>query len=412
MAGELFDVYFDWMEDTECPLIFHRWSLVAALGSALGKNIVFGKNTPLECYANQYIILIGPPATRKNVAIKYQREVLKAADFTKYSSGKTYKEQFLEDLGAGVFDESDDELDVPIGDGAVREVQIYAPELLEYLGPNNLAFISLLTDLWDMPQTQHYRAKNGAKVSVTNPTVSLIGGATPDSVSMIFPASIVGQGFLSRALFIFGAEQRKKVTFPPPPPVELCDAIAETLHVIRESVRGELTFTPAAQKLLDEIYQSWKPIPDTRLENYSGRRFTSLIKLCIVVAASDLAISSGGLIADEDVVIYANSMLTFAEGFMPKALGNLGNSKSLHRENIITSTIVNSATGLDLKELFDRTRSHFDSIHELAETLRNMVQADKLQAQNNKYHNLDFGPKQGLHCNFKLLKEAREYYSR
>src|SRR6187402_2504281 len=93
----LFDMYFEYVKDTESPKVYHRWSIISAVATALGRRcwLPFGAN---RIFPNMYIMLVGNPGTRKSVAIKGVRKVLSAAGYDKFSAERTSKEKFLLDL--------------------------------------------------------------------------------------------------------------------------------------------------------------------------------------------------------------------------------------------------------------------------------------------------------------------------
>lgn len=409
-AGELFDIYLDWVDETESPLIFHRWSLVSAISTALGRNLVFGENTPLQTYANQYVVLVGPPASRKNTALKFPKTLLQSAGFKNFASDRSSKEKFILDLAQGFSEVADNVLDLKLD--ATMEALIHAPELQDFLGMGNMDFISFLTNMWDMPTEYSHRLKNSQSTKLINPTINLVGGATATTLAEIFPDKVAGQGFLSRALLIFGKGARKKITFPSPPNFETQGMLTEVLAAIHKSAVGHAILTDDARTCLDEIYKNWAPIPDSRLETYSGRRFTSLIKNCMVVAASDLSFCKEGVLIDVEHVIYANSMLSFAEGFMPRALGNLGNSRNLEIQNKVIGVLEANPDGLTISELYNNLTSVVDSLHQLGEIIKHMLTLGRVAVNSGtkKFFGLMAGPKKGVHCDFTLLKEGLEYY--
>lgn len=409
-AGDLFDIYLDWVDETESPLTFHRWGLVSAISTALGRNLVFGENTPLQTYANQYIVLVGPPASRKNTALKFPKMLLQAAGFSKFSSDRSSKEKFIIDLAQGFSEDADSLLDLQMD--SAMETLVYAPELQDFLGMGNMDFISFLTNMWDMPETYSHRLKNSQSTKLIKPTINLVGGATATTLSEMFPDKVAGQGFLSRSLLVFGKGARKKITFPDPPNPETQATLTEILAAIKQNAVGSAVLTDDAKTCLDEIYRSWKPIPDSRLETYSGRRFTSLLKNCMVVAAADLSFCKAGVEIGVDHVIYANSMLSFIEGFMPRALGNLGNSRNLEIQNKIIGVLEANEQGLNVSELYGNLTSEVDSLHQLGELIKHMLTLGRVavNAETKRIFGVATGPKKGVHCDFNLLKEGIEYY--
>ncbi len=156
MTAPLFETYFKYVENTEPPIVFHRWSLLTSLGAYLGRQfyLPFGE---FNIYPNQYVMLLGDPGTRKSTAIKLAKRMISSAGYDKFSAERTSKEKFLLDL-EGV--ENDDgaistnsvmrNLFGDDGDASdIREVFVTADEFNEFVGSGNVEFLSLLGSLWD-----------------------------------------------------------------------------------------------------------------------------------------------------------------------------------------------------------------------------------------------------------------------
>lgn len=411
MLDSGFELYLDWLDDTESPTTFHRWSLVSAIGTLLGRQLVFGAGTPNETYANQYIVLVGPPASRKNTALKFSKKLLEQVGFNKFASDRSSKEKFIMDMQEGFCESTEDVLDMELSD--IHEAMIYAPELQDFLGQGNVDFISFLTNMWDLPSEYNHRLKNSKSTKLIKPTINMVGGATTSTLAEIFPESIGGTGFLSRTLLVYGKGARKKIAFPEPPCPDKERMLLEILIAIKTHARGAAIVTPEAKEILTAIYTNWSPLPDVRLETYSGRRYTSLLKLCMVVACAALSFNRTGVLITAEHVIYANSMLCFIEGFMPRALGKLGSSKSLELQNKISGVLEASESGLSFSALVKSMTSAVENVHQLAEALKVMQKLGKVipDTKNGVFYAGDTGPRKNIHCDYNLLKEGREYYA-
>lgn len=412
-AHEIFEAYFDWLEDTESPVIYHRWALIGAISTLIGRQLSILPGSPLHAYPNQYLVLVGPAAARKNTALKIPKQLLKAADFNCFASDRTSKAKFIEDMSLGFsFEHETDELlefNASFVGADETPAYIHAPELQDFFAQGDMDFISFLTNLWDMPDKYNYRTRNGKSIKISNPCINLIGGATPTTLGDIFPSKIAGQGFLSRGLLIYAGGQRKQIAFPSPPDDAVFQEFVEIFKLIKHNAIGEATISSGAKKLLEDIYKGWKPIPDIRMESYTGRRYTSLLKNCMIIAAMRL---ENKVEINEDDVIYANSMLTFAEGFMPSCLGNMGSSPTLILQNHILNTLnKNPIQGMPVPEIYKEVSAYFTSLQECARILQDMARLETIVISDGKIFPTPRGPKEGIHCDFNLLREAKHYYA-
>jgi hypothetical protein len=382
---DLFDKYFQYAERTEPPMIFHRWSLLTCLGAYLGRQyyLPFGD---FKIVPNQYVMLIGDPGTRKSTAIKLAKRITSAAGYDKFSAERTSKEKFLLDL-EGV---EDDEGSVTsnssvmrnlFGDdfvgGDPREVFITADEFNEFVGSSNLEFLSLLGSLWDWDDPSapfKQRLKTSRSVSIYQPTVNILAGNTHAGFAEAFPPQAIGQGFLSRLVLVYGENSGKKIAFPEKPSDSLKHEIVNTFADIRAHVNGEASMTDKARSMLQTIYNSFEGLEDARFKHYSTRRYTHLLKLCLLTAAGHLRTE----ICAEDV-LFANTLLTFTEHKMPNAMGEFGKARNADVAARIISVLSEAKTPLDIPALWKQCQSDLDKPEDLNKLLAGLVQGGKIQ---------------------------------
>jgi len=387
------DLYLELVELTEPPLIFHRWSFISAVAACLGRQVwlPFGE---WKIYPNFYTTLIGPPGARKGVAIGTISELLRESGYQYFSGDRSSKEKFMADWEFG-FDKINrgaepddkntnsgidmvDEVLTPAGRDTtkVSEVFIKAGELEDFLGSGNSNFISTLTNLWDNLPYYTDRFKNSKSLYIPNPTVNMLGGATTTTFASIFSTNIIGQGMLSRMLLIHGKGQRLRLTIPPPLPPDLKVMVIDLLRTIRATLYGEIGLEKVAYDALDFIYNNFAELPDARFASYSSRRFTHLLKLCIIVAACDLRTT-----ITLDDVIFANTILTYTEKAMPTALGEFGKSRNSEVANVVLDEIRNSAGvgGITIRELFAKVSQDVDTTYDLSNLCMKLAESGKIK---------------------------------
>ena len=432
----LFDLYFNYVADTEPPLQFHRWSLIAAVGAMLGRQfwLPFGTS---KIFPNQYIMLVGNPGTRKSTAIKGMAKILGRAGYSHFGADKTTKEKFLLDLeglpetygdmpnaaksGTGsravrnptisandVLRELKFETDEVESDRVPREVFVCADEFNEFTGSGNIDFFSLLGALWDWDNehsTYKYRLKNSKSLSIYQPTISILGGNTHTGIQLGFPSEAVGQGFMSRLLFIHSEPSGRKIAFPTTPPEELGERLVRVLGAIKAEVVGECKMAAGAKNALSMIYASWQPLEDYRFQYYSSRRYVHLLKLTLICAAMRLS-----SIIDMQDVLLANTLLTHAEHQMTKALGEFGKSRNSEIAQTIMSKMYETKKPMSHAELLNLVRRDLQKKEDLAEILSTLASTGKIKYV--KEAN-GFLPIQkaisgnALYVDLKLLKENR-----
>ncbi len=383
--------------ESEAPKRYHQWTYLSCVAAMVGRNsyLPFGMD---NIYPNHFIMLIGSPAARKSSAIKAGTKLLKAADYTTISRGRTSKEKFLLDLSGHVDDTgmshnpalalSDGNkvaiqnlFDTDLADLGTNdepcETLIAADEFNNYIGTGNFEFISLLGELWDVPPDYPVRVKNSKSYTINKPCVNIIAGNTPTGFAAAFPPDILGQGFASRLILVYGERTNIRTTLPKQPDAEVVATLAHHLQQVRLLVCGEFNIDlgGAAYEALDKLYKNWKSLEDTRFSNYSGRRFSHLLKLSLLFAANKLRTD----IRLEDVIA-ANTLLTATEHDMPAALGEFGRSKNSEVSNKIIEMVNTSDSIVSVAQLWKECQIDMDKQASMIELVTGLSRAGKIQS--------------------------------
>lgn len=337
---EVFTEYFDLMDGTsESPLLYHRWTLISSVAALLGRDAYmhFG-HEPI--YPNMYICLLGDAGTRKSAAISIGRKLLATTGYNKFARERSSKEKFIKDLGDG-FDLINSGNPAATSKGKAKkamaaleelvdgtphademlpsEAYVCAGELEDFLGQGDGAFISLLTNLWDNLPAYSHGKMTAADIYIKEPTINLIGGATPTTFNTVFPPEVIGSGFMSRMILVNGAGVHDKITIPKRPDPKKLSVFESLMIEIKRYGKGEYTYTAGAYKVFNTVYQGDIDLGDFRLDSYLNRRHVHFYKLCIVVAALNMT-----HVIDEGIAILANTILHYTERDMPSALGEFG----------------------------------------------------------------------------------------
>ena len=380
----LFESYLNYVAKTEPPIIFHRWSLLSCLGAQLGRQFWFPFGD-FRIMPNMYVMLIGDPGTRKSTAIKLAKKMLVSTGFDKFSGDRTSKEKFLLDL-EGVEDEEGKVLDAKgvmsslFGEDAItdpKEVFVCADEFNEFVGSGNLEFLSLLGSLWDWDDQMRpfkQRLKTTRSVSIYQPTISILAGNTHAGFTEAFPPAAIGQGFLSRLILIYGESSGVKIAFPEKPDDNLRNIVVDQLMTIKEKVHGEATMTKEARGMLQTIYNSFKGLDDSRFQHYSTRRFTHLIKLCLLTAASRCSTEINKM-----DVFFSNTLLSYVEHRMPQALGEFGKARHADVTARILAYLTNVTSPQTVQDIWKQVSSDLDNMTELIKIMQNLLAANKVQ---------------------------------
>jgi hypothetical protein len=387
---DMFDLYFYYRKNTEPPPIFHRWAITACIGAWMGRQvwIPFGDN---RIFPQQYIMFVGDPGSRKTTAINMAVKILRATGFDKLAAKRTSKEKFLLDLSGepeevssrgehsikGAMEALEGISMLNTNTDTPSEVLISADEFNNFMGPANLEFQSILGELWDWDDKERgysYRLKNSRDVNIFQPTVSILSGNTPSNFALCFPPASIGQGFMSRLLLIHGEGTGVKVSFPEESDQQLTDKLIAQFLWMKKEIHGAMLMTKQARDMLDTIYRTWPELEDVRFKHYSTRRFTHLLRLCIIYACARISPEIEAI-----DVIRANTVLAYAETLMPKALGELGKNKSAEAANKVMSALFSARKPITFQSLWKIVSNDLDKPQDLTQLLANLQYADKIQ---------------------------------
>lgn len=380
MSKSFFDLYFSYVGDTECPRIFHRWTAVSCVAALLGRNVwlPFGHS---NIYPHLYVMLMGPPGTRKSTAIKIGEKLITSIGYDHFSADRTSKEALWLDMSNEMEKNAEAYLDggEPIEYlemNTPTELYIVADEFNDFMGIRNEEFQTALTKMWDAPNEYKTRAKSSGNASIYKPTVNVLGGNTPGGLSKGFGVEAINGGFFSRIIFVHAEPTDTKIAFPKPPDEKIKRSITDRLDDIKIQ-QGAVSIGPRETKLLTDMYHKFPGIEDRRFNYYTTRRHTNLLKLAIVLAAMNVK-----TVLEEEDIILANTMMHVTELQMPEAFGEFGLAKHAEVTHTVMEIIKNALktnTPVTAHDLWRHVHTDLSDQRELAQILRSLTEAGKIQ---------------------------------
>jgi len=359
ITNEFLQTYLAYVDNTESPRLMHIWSMIACAGAALGRHAWIETGLG-KMYGNQYILLVGPPGTRKSTAINLAKNRLVAATPVRLAPKDTGGKR--QGLISAITDINNLEDTTNIKDWSRLDandalsiinsletievksqaqedkhcIYVCASEFGSFIGQNNLELIRFLLEMWDC-EDYPYQLKNSKEI-LKDPALTLIGGTTATDMSVLLPPEAIGQGFMSRCVLVFGPEKYKSI---PPSKAKLdktLEPIIENhLSWIITDLQGPIPLTARATELSDRIYMQSIKIKDPRFIYYSERRHDHLLKLAFSLAA----LNKQHEIKFADIE-QANILLEHTEETMPDALGEFGLSPLAQAKQKIVEFIMHA----------------------------------------------------------------------
>jgi hypothetical protein len=374
LTASFFTDYFTYIGESESPPIYHRWASIAIIAALLGRQAWFPFGHT-KLYPNFYIMLVGSPGTRKGTAITPAKKVLRSCGYSKFSPDRLSPERFIAELvNSGNKVIIDGEEFEQLAVEGPSELFIAAPEFGDFIGRGNFAFVDLLTNLWDNLDDYQHPKLHGKSIHVSQPTVNLLTATTPQGIALSIPPEAIGQGFMSRFILVYGEPTGHKITFPKAIEQETIEWMASKLKDIKTEVQGEFYVDREARELFHRIYREFEDLDDFRFKHYATRRFTHVIKLAAISAASRYSLE----ITNYDA-LFANTLLHYTEQNMARALGEFGKAKHAEVSNNILEIIRHTKTPLGIKELWKKVSQDLNTYADLQDIVRNLLHAGKLQ---------------------------------
>lgn len=382
------DSYLEYAKKTiPIPDLYNKWGGVMAVSAMLGKRLWITRGH-LNIFPNMYIMLMGEPGTGKGIACDICQGILQNAGYELFAADRSSKEKFLQDLSDGISFNQPTGMDSLLANestGAAdsllssepRECFVLAEEFSDFLGQNNADFVAFLTKIWSFRGTYRYRLKTGRSVGITEPYISILGGSSSSAFSLTFPPEIVAQGFLARLVLVGGEWTGARETWPETTESDfaLGQSCSDFLRGIRDNVNGQIFLNPQAYKDLELLDKSFGGVGDPRFRDYNIRRFTQLLKLCIISAAS----RGDSHLRIEDVE-RADNLLCETEYLMPKALGSFGKSKNADTANKILQYLFTATRPATTMQLWKIVCDDLDKLQDLTDILHKLSSASRIQA--------------------------------
>jgi len=342
----------DYTEDTEAPANFHMWTGFVTLSGAVQRKIWIDM-AHFQWVSNLYVLLVGEPGiVTKSTSIRIGRNLLRGVKgFFQGPDSVTW--QALLDS----FSEASHSFKIDAGEMVQSPLSLYIAEVGNFLDPTNREAMDLLTDMWDGQATTFTRRTRGSGArEIVNPWLNFIGCTTPTWISNNFSSDLVGGGFASRLIVVYGDKKKKLIAYPGISAGGLKVPMEEGLtndlrHIAR--LQGPMMLSEGAIKWGENWYAELqagmgKEIMSKRASGYFARKQTHLHKLAMLLSIS----ARDDLIITEEELITANGILLFVEKDIMRVLDNITNRQVAARNAMEIIQILRSSQRFTESQLF------------------------------------------------------------
>lgn len=317
------DSYVEYTDNSEPPILFKKWCAISTIAAALQRKCWLDWNA--KTFPNMYIVLVGPPATRKGTAMNPAEDMLRTLDI-KMSASATTKEALIKALK-----ETECITNLKNGDISLHSsLTIFSKELTVFLGQSNYGLLSQLTDWFDCADNWSYHTKSEGVAEIKGIFANLIGATTPDLIRTSLPMDAIGGGFTSRIIFVYEEKKGKVVPFPTPTleEMKLRELLLRDLEAIH-NLNGPFKTTPAFLNMWGNYYigvQDERLFPVNVEQHFGGyieRRGIHALKLSMILNAA----RGDSMLIDDCDLSNALNLLAATERKMPRVFAGIGKGR-------------------------------------------------------------------------------------
>ena len=332
----------EYTSESESPDAYHFWTALSSIASVARRNMYLDQGIYL-LFPNLYVALVGPPArTSKSTAIRMGRRLISNVPGVIMGPDACSREQLIRAMSSAKLDNQ-------------CCMTIHSTEFSSLIDVSGIMMIQFLTDIYDCdyhnPKGWRYETKTSGKDEIVNPFLNMLVGTTPSYIADSMPENVIGHGFTSRTIFVYGEKERKENPRPKEPDHALMEALLKDLTHIATVCHGGFHWDKSGIEAYDEFYHDlFKSIPDDhRLEGYHFRKKIHVLKVAMLLSLSE----RDELVLDRQVIDTAAKFLKEIEGPMARtfsAVGKYDRASDLER----MGNQVMDANGMYVSDLFKR----------------------------------------------------------
>lgn len=352
--------YMEYSQHSEAPDKFHFWTGVSCIAGALRRKVWIDMGY-FQWTPNFYIIFVAPPGIiSKSTTASIGMNLLKRVKGIKFGPDAVTWQALASSLA-----QSTESFQIP-GEEVNGEpllfpmsaITIVSSEFGNFLNPNDRDMVDLLVSLWDGQKGTFKKAtKTQGDDSIENPWINVLACTTPAWIAGNFPDYMIGGGFTSRCIFVYGDKKRRFVAYPaehlPEDFAQWGDDLIHDIEHIATNLCGEYKLTPEAKQWGTQWYEEHyagmeqSKLNSNRFAGYLARKQTHMHKLAMILEAS----RSDHLQLTQEMLQTASDIIDSLEPDMPKVFSHIGmTTESRNTEQLIA--IVQRYKEVDRIELY------------------------------------------------------------
>lgn len=336
--------------------------------------------------ANFFIILCGPPGiVNKSTTIRIGKDLVRGTNLHHIGPSSVSWQALLD-----AFEESCHAFAPDPAEPATTITQaplsLWVSEFGNFFDPSNREQVDLLVDAWDGQKEVFERRtrKDGTK-KISGIWVTMIACVTPSWMQENFSTGLIGGGFASRTIIVYGDKKKKVIAYPGLTGTgvreELRQQLIEDLRHIH-SIRGPMVLTPEAVEWGTEWYErhyaNAARFNNKRMEGYNARLQTHLHKVAMILS---LSTRDDRVITKEHLQL-GEKLLAKSEAAMEAVLAELQSGKryDIHYASEILLALERTGGSVSKNKLFSNIWRTIGSSKTFDQAINDLMRAGKIRA--------------------------------
>lgn len=385
VVPDFIEAYKQYLEGVPGPPQFKEWAALWTISAAMERRVwTITQGDP--CFANLYILMVGPSGCGKGVTLRTARTLVGSLGSDRLSASS---------MTAAYFQQALSENERSFVNPVTKEpepynaLHVHSPEMMVLFPAQDNDLFANMTDAWDCDHLSVGRIAKDRNAWLDRVCVTALFATTPVHINDLITKNAWHGGFMSRVIMLLGEAERRQSAFIKSRiskgAMELLQSLKETIKHIA-TLQGEFAWTDEAREAFDAFYTfegnlGGPPIPShPNLATYCIRRHQQIEKIMMCRRAG----IDDSLLLTLDDYKYAHELLLNAEALMPdifhganldspfakaeKVLFELYKWQNNHPDSIISQN-----------RIFQEIHKKITFFNEAQSTLHLLINSEKLQ---------------------------------
>jgi hypothetical protein len=315
--------------------MMHFYVGVSTLAGAIRKRL-WVDMTRFKWIPNFYIILVAPPGIiSKTTTMDYGMDLLKQVPGIKFGPDVITWQALVKRFAEAMEEFKYEDMYIPMS-----PLTLASGELGNLINPIDKDMVNLYISLWDGRAGFEKETKMSGNDSINSPYINMVGCTTPHWIADNFPESMIGGGFTSRCIFVYGDKKESLIAWPDEKihatHDDLKAALIADLEYIATNLSGPMTLTSEARDWGRKWYENlWTVIApaaaEGQVQGYLARKQGHLVKLGMILSVSE----SDTLEVTERHLQLAEVMLNEAEKTSGHVFSKIGRSDAANHLDMV-----------------------------------------------------------------------------